>query len=101
MIVAKDRTKYEVKTTSSFKKQLKKVVKQGKDIQKLVYVIKILANEKQLDEKYKDHELVNDRYYKGCRECHIEPDWILVYKRRNDQLVLLLFSTGSHSELFK
>lgn len=95
------RTKYEIKTTTNFKKQLRKIAKQGKSIKKLVEVIEMLANEEQLEEKYKDHELVNDRYYKNCRECHIEPDWLLIYKRKNDQLVLLLFSTGSHSELFK
>ena len=99
MIVTK--TKYEIKTTTNFKKQLRKIAKQGKSIKKLVEVIEMLANEEQLDERYKDHELVNDRYYKDCRECHVAPDWLLIYKRKNDQLVLLLFSTGSHSELYK
>ena len=79
MIVTK--TKYEIKTTTNFKKQLRKIAKQGKSIKKLVEVIEMLANEEQLDERYKDHELVNDRYYKDCRECHVAP--------------------GSHSELYK
>lgn len=95
------KTKYEIKTTTNFKKQLRKVARQGKNVQELVKVIKVLANDEQLDEKYKDHQLINDQYYKDCRECHIEPDWLLIYKRKDNQLVLLLFSTGSHSELFK
>lgn len=95
------KTKYEIKTTTNFKKQLRKVARQGKNVQELVKVIKVLANDEQFDEKYKDHQLINDQYYKDCRECHIEPDWLLIYKRKDNQLVLLLFSTGSHSELFK
>lgn len=53
-----------------------------------------------MDSKYRDHQLINDRRYKGCRECHIEPDWLLVYKYNNDELILFLVETGSHSELF-
>ncbi len=63
-------------------------------------VIKKLANGTELEEKYKNHKLINDRTYKDCNECHIEPDWLLIYKVKNDKLILLLFATGSHSELF-
>lgn len=96
-----DNTKYEVKGTSRFKKQLKKVIKQGKDINKLIEVLNILANGEFLEEKYHNHKLINNNYYKDCFECHIEPDWLLVYKYNNNQLLLILIGTGSHSELFE
>lgn len=92
--------KYEVRLSSNFKKEYKKVKKQGKDIKKLKYVIEKLANGEQLEERYKNHNLVNNKKYQDCSECHIEPDWLLVYKNVNDELILLLVSTGSHSELF-
>ena len=53
-----------------------------------------------LDAKYRDHNLINDKYYKNCREYHIEPDWLLVYQYEDDKLNLLLVATGSHSEIF-
>lgn len=53
-----------------------------------------------LDVKYKNHNLTNDKNYKNCSECHIEPDWLLVYQYINNELILLLINTGSHSELF-
>lgn len=55
---------------------------------------------KKLDLKYKDHLLNDNKYYKNCRECHIEPDWILVYKYNENELILFLVETGSHSDLF-
>ena len=58
-----------------------------------------LANGEQLETKYRDHDLAGN--YKGCRECHIEPDWLLIYEVINDVLVLMLYRVGSHSELFK
>lgn len=93
--------KYKVDYTSIFSKQYKKILKQDKDIEKLDKVIEILANGKELDYKYRNHKLINNRKYKECYECHIEPDWLLIYKYYHDKLILLLFSTGSHSELFK
>lgn len=93
--------KYIVDYTSKFKKQYKKLSKQGKNLIKLYDVIDLLANKKSLDVKYKDHELINDKTYKDCRECHIEPDWLLIYKYQDENLLLLLFETGSHSDLFK
>ncbi|WP_336016540.1 type II toxin-antitoxin system YafQ family toxin [Fusobacterium polymorphum] len=92
------KTKYTVKMTNKFKKDYKIIEKQGKNIKKLVEVIEMLAKGKQLDSKYKDHSLIGN--YKGYRECHIFPDWILIYKHEEDILVLILARTGSHSELF-
>ncbi len=91
--------KYEVRFTNQFKKDLKLAKKQGKSIEKLFEVVEKLANGEKLEAKYKDHELIGN--YKGCRECHIEPDWLLVYEVINDVLVLMLYRIGSHSELFK
>ncbi len=91
--------KYEVRFTNQFKKDVKLAKKQGKDIDKLFDVIGMLANGNQLDEKYRDHDLSGN--YKGCRECHIEPDWLLIYEIFDDVLVLMLNRVGSHSELFK
>ncbi len=92
-------TLYELHSTTEFRKRLKKINKQNKDISKLENVIIKLANKEQLDEKYKNHQLTNDKYYKDCYECHIEPDWLLIYKYSNKELILLLVNTGSHSEI--
>ena len=54
-----------------------------------------------LEPKYRDHKLYDNKKFKDCRECHIEPNWLLIYKTDNNQLILLLVETGSHSELFK
>ena len=91
--------KYEVKFTTQFKKDLKLAKKQNKDIEKLFEVVELLADGEKLDFKYKDHDLSGN--YKGTRECHIEPDWLLVYEYQNDVLVLMLYRLGSHSDLFK
>ena len=92
--------KYKVKYSNSFKKQLKKLTKQGKDINKLLKVVEILSSGENLDVKFKDHQLIDNKYFKKCRECHIEPDWLLVYKVSDDEIILFLVETGSHSELF-
>ena len=91
--------KYELQFTSQFKKDLKLAKKQNKDLDKLFEVIDILANGETLDAKYKDHSLTGN--YRETRECHIEPDWLLIYEIRGDVLVLMLYRLGSHSELFK
>lgn len=93
-------TKYTVKYSSDFKKCLKKVTKQGKDIDKLMAIITSLANKEKLDPKFRNHKFSNDGYFSDCYECHIEPDWLLVYKYFDDELVLLLVTTGNHSDLF-
>lgn len=95
-----DNSLYEVKTTTRFNKELKKIYKQHKDIEKLINVVEKLANGKELEEKYKNHKLINDKTFKNCCECHIESDWLLVYKIQDNELILLLFATGSHSDLF-
>lgn len=79
-----------------FKKDFKLAVKRGCDIAEFQKVISLLANEQPLPEKYRDHALVNSREYKGVRECHIQPDWLLIYKIYNDSLILKLIRTGSH-----
>ena len=100
MIDLKSKTKYQIKYTNDFKKNYKKIKKQGKDIEKLKIVVHKLANGLELDEKYKNHMLIDSKYYKNCGECHIEPDWLLVYQYINNELILVLVATGSHSGLF-
>ena len=90
--------KYRVEQTSKFRKELKKVLKRGKDKTKLLKVVRLLADGKQLPEQYKDHALIGD--YAGFRDCHIEPDWLLIYAIDQGALVLSLTRTGSHSNLF-
>ena len=87
-----------LKTTTKFKKDYKKMKKQGKDMSLLESVIDDLLNEKVLDEKYQDHPLVGN--YLGFRECHILPDWLLIYAVDNNQLILTASRPGSHSDLF-
>ncbi|CDE98834.1 addiction module toxin RelE/StbE family [Clostridium sp. CAG:628] len=94
-------TKYQIKFTSSFKKSLKKVLKQGKEFKKIKTIIVKLANKEELEIKYKNHELNDNKKFKNCKECHVEPDWLLVYKYYENDLILLLVETGSHSEIFK
>ena len=91
--------KYDVQFTNQFKKDLKLARKQNKKLDKLFDVITILANGGTLDVKYRDHALTGT--YKDTRECHIEPDWLLIYEIQNNVLVLMLYRIGSHSELFK
>ena len=91
--------KYDVKFTNQFKKDIKLAKKQHKNLDKLFEVINILAEGEVLEAKYKDHSLTGN--YKGTRECHIEPDWLLIYEIRDDVLVLMLYRLGTHSELFK
>lgn len=92
--------KYEVTVTTAFKKEFKIIKKRNKDLEKLRIVVEVLAKGEKLDEKYKDHQLVNTSRYRDCRECRIEPDWLLVYRYNNDELILVLVETGSHSDLF-
>ena len=89
---------YKIKFTGQFKKDLKLAKKQGKNLDTLFNVIKVLEKGEKLDDKYGDHSLSGK--YKGTRECHIEPDWLLVYEIIDNVLVLVLYRLGSHSELF-
>ena len=90
--------KYRAKPTTRFQKDLKRVQKRGYDIDKLKTVIRMLAEGETLASKYKDHPLTGD--FSGCRECHIEPDWLLVYEIYEDELILYLTRTGTRSDLF-
>ncbi len=90
--------KYTVKPTTKFQKDLKRAQKRGYDISLLTEIIKKLANGETLPEKNRDHSLIGD--YAGCRECHITPDWLLIYEIDNGELILYLTRTGSHSDLF-
>lgn len=90
--------KYIVKPTTKFKKDYKLVQKRGLKISLLQDVIRKLANGESLDESNRDHDLEGD--YAGHRECHITPDWLLIYRIDDDVLVLTLTRIGSHSDLF-
>ncbi len=90
--------KYTIKPTTRFQKDVKRIQKRGYDISLLTGIIKKLANGEMLPEKNRDHNLIGD--YVGCRECHITPNWLLVYEIDNGELILYLTRTGSHSDLF-
>lgn len=94
-------TRYLIRSTKKFNNSLKKIYKQGKDISKLEEVVEILANGEPLEIRNKNHNLINDKNFKYCKECHIEPDWILIYQHKDEDLILLLLDTGSHSDLFR
>lgn len=89
-----------IEFTGQFKRDYKLAVKRGCDPQELTLVITLLASQQSLPEKYRDHALENSRSYKNVRECHIKPDWLLIYKVYADRLVLELIRTGTHSDLF-
>lgn len=84
--------------TNLFKKDYKRIIKRGYNPKLFTEVVNMLANQQPLPTKYRDHALIGD--YIGYRECHITPDWLLVYKIQDDKLILLLARTGTHSDLF-
>jgi mRNA interferase YafQ len=86
-----------IRRTAQFKKDVKRVEKQGKDPHKLRKVLQALLGGERLAPQYRDHVLVGQ--YKGTRECRIDPDWLLIYELTESELVLI--RTGSHSDLFK
>ena len=88
----------EIVLSNRFKRDLKLAQKRGYDLNQLEYVINQLASQKELADKYRDHELSGN--YVGFRECHIRPDWLLIYRVHEDELLLFLSRTGSHSDLF-
>ena len=90
---------YEVKFTTAYKKSYKLMKKRNLDVSALDEVVDLLRQGKQLDEKYHDHGLIGN--YVGFRECHVKPDWLLVYLIENDILTLTLVDTGTHSDIFK
>ena len=89
---------YKIFPLSRFRKDLKIILKRGYDLSLLDDVVSKLAEGKSLDTKYRDHQLRGE--YNGCRECHITADWLLVYRIADDELVLYLTRTGSHSDVF-
>ena len=89
--------KYQLKITNSFKRDYKKMIKRGYDPLLIKNIVDKLLNGEKLPDKNKDHDLKGD--WAGFRECHIQPDWLLVYRIKNDILTLTLSRTGSHSDL--
>lgn len=89
---------YELILTGKFKKSLKLAKKRGLDLKLLDKVITMLQNDIPLEEKYRDYELKGK--YQGFRECHIQPDWVLIYLKENDVLTLTLVDAGTHADLF-
>lgn len=89
---------YEIKPTTQFKKDVKAIKKRGYDLRLLEDVIRLLAAGKRLPEKNRDHALTGN--FEGCRECHISPDWLLIYEVSDSNLILYLTRTGTHSDLF-
>jgi len=89
---------YTVKPTSRFQKDVKKAQKRGLDMELLTSVIKKLAAGEELPARNRDHALIGE--YTGCRECHIQPDWLLIYEVEQEALFLYLIRTGTHSDLF-
>ena len=93
-----DETKREIIRSSQFRKDVRLSNKQGKDLDLLGWIITKLANDEPLPDKYRDHSLVGN--WKEHRECHVTPDWLLVYKKTDDNgLVLLLVRVASHSDI--
>lgn len=87
-----------IKYHTLFKKDFKRIKKRGYDISRLEKIVELLANEVPLPEQFKDHNLSGN--YNGFRECHVAPDWLFIYQVNNNELVLVLSRTGSHSDLF-
>ncbi len=89
---------YKIRPSAKFQKDLKRIQKRGYDITLLKDVLNLLVNGEILPIKYKDHNLSGN--FKGCRECHITPDWLLIYEIAENELILYLTRTGTHSDLF-
>lgn len=89
-----------IEYTTQFKKDYKLAKKRGLDTDKLAKTVDLLLTGEPLPEGYHDHELNNSKQYKNVRECHIQPDWLLIYQIIGDNVVLRLLRTGSHSDLF-
>ena len=87
-----------VVASNRFKKDLKAAAKRGLDLEKLNAVVNTLASGKPLPPQNRDHELTGN--YRSFRECHVAPDWLLIYRIEKDDLLLFLFRTGSHADLF-
>lgn len=90
--------KYRIVLSKRFKKDLKVIIRRGYDVSLINNIVDRLAAGEKLPEVNRDHSLTGK--YKNCRECHITPDWLLVYEIENSELILYLTRTGSHSDLF-
>lgn len=88
----------EIVLSNRFKKDLKLAAKRGYDLDLLDKVVNTLAKQEPLPEKYRDHPLTGD--YIGFRECHVQPNWLLIYRIDDGELILFLSRTGTHSDLF-
>ena len=84
--------------STRFRRDLRRMQKRGKDLEKLKGVVRLLVEEQPLPERYRDHHLIGD--WSGYRDCHIEPDWLLIYKIDRDEAILTLVRTGTHTDLF-
>jgi len=91
--------KYKLTLTSAFKKDLKRISRQPKNLVELKTIVELIASDQPLEQKYYDHQLTGN--LKDFRECHIRPDWLLIYQKIQDKLILVLSRTGSHSDLLK
>lgn len=91
-------SKYRIVQTTAFKKDLKSAIKRGYNMDLMGIIVDTLAAGEPLPEKYRDHNLTGN--YKGCRECHITPDWLLIYEISDGEIILYLTRTGTHSDLF-
>lgn len=89
---------YKIFAATRFKKDLKLIIKRGYNVALMDEVVTIIAEGEVLPEQYHDHPLKGN--YEGCRECHITPDWLLIYEIADDELILYLTRTGTHSDLF-
>ncbi len=89
---------YSIERTNAFKKSFKRCVKRGLDVTLFQKVITILAENGSLPSRYRPHKLSSK--YEGLWECHISPDWLLIWSQNDDELTLLLIDTGSHSDIF-
>lgn len=90
--------KYDIVLTNSFRRDYKNISKRGYNLTLLKEVVEILASGEPLPERHHDHALSGN--FLGCRECHIRPDWLLIYQIEDEELILYLTRTGSHSNLF-
>lgn len=90
--------KYQLDYSKRFVKALKKCQKRGLDVERLRKVISMLENTGSLPPEYRPHKLSGD--YADCWECHVQADWLLIWKQDDERLVLLMLDTGTHSDLF-
>jgi len=90
---------YIIRTTKTFDSDVKRCKKRGYDMEALRVVMQLLETTGTLPAEYKAHKLLGN--FKGHWECHIKPDWLLIWRQNNDELVLLFTNSGTHSDLFK